>query len=183
MTARNDDLRDALKRAAAAFKAHGPPFALAGSYALWVHGGPEPIHDVDFVVAESDADSAALTLTKAGFEIEHTPEDWLFKAYADGDFVIDVLHRLNGVAVLPQTLETAQELDVLAIRMPVLRPTEVITEKLRSLNEHHCDFAALLPGVRAVRESVDWPQVRANAADNDFAAAFLMLTDRLGITS
>src|SRR4051794_24966398 len=49
-----DDLREALKRAASALKADGPPFALAGSYALWVHGGPEPSHDVDFVVAEED---------------------------------------------------------------------------------------------------------------------------------
>jgi hypothetical protein len=37
------DLRDALKRAASALKAHGPDLALAGSYALWVHGGPEPV--------------------------------------------------------------------------------------------------------------------------------------------
>lgn len=39
---RNDNLRDALKRAASAFKAHGPRFALAGSYALWVYGRPNP---------------------------------------------------------------------------------------------------------------------------------------------
>ena len=71
---------------------------------------------------------------------------------------------------------------MLAIRMPVLPPTHVITEKLNSLNEHHCDFAALLPAVRAVREQVDWERVRADTADNDFAVAFLLLTDRLGIT-
>ena len=59
----------------------------------------------------------------------------------------------------------------------------MVTEKLLSLNEHHCDFAALLPAVRAVREQVDWTQVRAGTADNPFAAAFLSLTDRLGITS
>ena len=77
---------------------------------------------------------------------------------------------------------SADELDVLAIRMPVLSPTQVVTEKLCSLNEHHCDFAALLPATRAVREQVDWERVRADTADNDFAAAFLVLTDRLGIT-
>ena len=57
-----------------------------------------------------------------------------------------------------------------------------ITEKLNSLNEHHCDFAALLPAVRAVRERVDWDRVRADTGENDFAVAFLVLTDRLGIT-
>jgi len=29
---------------------------------------------------------------------------------------------------------------------------------------------------------VNWNQVRERTADNDFAAAFLFLTDRLGIT-
>ena len=182
MPGRNDDLRDALKRAASAFKAHGPDFALAGSYALWVHGGPEPVHDVDFVVAEDDVETAALTLEKSDFTLERTPEDWLFKACVGDDFVIDVLHRLNGVLVTKATLKTAEEHDVLAIRMPVLPPTEVITEKLLSLNEHHCNFAKFLPGVRAVREKVDWPHVRKATADNDFAFAFLVLADRLGIS-
>ena len=182
MPARNDELRDALKRAASALKAHGPEFALAGSYALWAYGGPEPVHDVDFVVAEPDADAAADTLDQAGFTIERTPEDWLFKACVGDDFVIDVLHQLNGVPVDAATIRSADELDVLAIRMPVLSPTQVVTEKLCSLNEHHCDFAALLPAARAVREQVDWERVRADTADNDFAAAFLLLTDRLVIT-
>ncbi|MGV0834073.1 hypothetical protein [Mycolicibacterium thermoresistibile] len=183
MPPRNEDLRDALKRAASAFKAHGPDFALGGSYALWVFGGPEPVHDVDFVVAEEDTEAAAVTLGKAGFRIERTPEDWLFKACVEDDFVIDVLHRLNGVPVTTAMIDSADEREVLAIRMPVLSPTQVLTEKLAALNEHHCDFAALLPGVRAVREQVDWQQVREDTAHNDFAAAFLVLTDRLGITA
>jgi hypothetical protein len=177
------DLRDALKTAASALKAHGPEFALAGSYALWAYGGPEPVHDVDFVVAEADTEAAALTLEKAGFRIDRTPEDWLFKACVKGNFVIDVLHQLNGKRVTAAMIASAEELDVLAIRMPVLSPTLVIAEKLNSLNEHHCDFATLLPAVRSVRERVDWDQVRVQTAENDFAVAFLVLTDRLGITA
>jgi hypothetical protein len=180
--ARNDELRDALRRAASALKAGGPEFALAGSYALWVHGGPEPVHDVDFVVAEVDADPAAKTLEEAGFRIDRPPEDWLFKACA-GDVVVDVLHRLNGVPVDTATIHGAEVREVLAIAMPVLSPTHVVTQKLSSFNEHHCDLAALLPGVRAVREQVNWNQVRSDTADNDFAAAFLFLTDRLEITA
>lgn len=182
MAARNDDLRDALKRAASALRAQGPDFALAGSYALWVFGGPEPVHDVDFVVAEPDTEKAAATLEEAGFRVERTPEDWLFKACVEEDFVIDVLHRLNGVPVDKETILAAEEYDVLAIRMRVLPPTEVLTEKLNSLNEHHCDFGALLPGVRAVRERLDWDHIRTATADNPFAAAFLVLADRLELS-
>jgi hypothetical protein len=183
MPARNDDLRDALRRAASMLRAQGPDFALAGSYALWVFGAPEPVHDVDFVVAEPDAEKAAAALESAGFRIERTPEDWLFKACVGDDFVIDVLHRLNGVPVDASTILAADEYDVLAIRMRVLSPTQVLTEQLNSLNEHNCDFAAMLPGVRAVRERVDWTQLAGATADNAFAAAFLFLADRLGLTS
>jgi hypothetical protein len=178
----NIDLRDALKRAASALKEHGPEFALAGSYALWAYGGPEPVHDVDFAVAEEDTEAAALTLEKAGFQIDRTPEDWLFKACVEEQFVIDVLHQLNGNPVNADDIAAAEVLDVLAIRMRVLPPTRVITEKLNALNEHHCDFAALLPVVRAVREQVNWDRLRADTSQNDFAVAFLVLTDRLGIT-
>ena len=43
----------------------------------------------------------------------------------------------------------------------MLPPTVVVVRKLRSLNEHHCDFAKLLPAVRAVRERLDWDHIRA----------------------
>ncbi|MDT7754351.1 MAG: hypothetical protein QOH27_249 [Mycobacterium sp.] len=177
---RHQRLTEALRCAASALKAHGPEFALGGSYALWVHGGPEPVHDVDLVVAEVDAAAAATSLGKAGFDITRPPEDWLFKAALDGA-VVDVLHRLNGVPVNTATLAGAEVHQVLAIDMPVLSPTSVVTVKLRSLNEHYCDFATLLPAVRALRERVDWSQVRDETDDNPFAAAFLVLLGSLRI--
>jgi hypothetical protein len=180
MLAHEDALRDALRKAASALRAHGPEFALAGSYALWVHGAPEPVHDVDIVVAETDVERAAATLADAGFDVVRTPEDWLFKATMNAA-VVDVLHRVNGIVVGPALLGAADTLDVLAIPMPVLPPTVALTQKLKSLHEHHCDFAALLPAARAVRERVDWPVLRAETKDNDFAAAFLFLLERLDI--
>lgn len=175
-------LRAALRDAASALKENGPRFALAGSYALWAYGAPEPSHDVDLVVAESDVENAVATLGGAGFAIERTPEDWLFKART-GETVVDVLHRLNGVRVEGATLDCAEQQDVLAIRIPVLPPTMVLIQQLRSLGEHHCDFGKLLPAVRAVREQLKWERIRAQTADNDYAAAFLVLADRLGLTS
>ncbi|OBI85056.1 nucleotidyltransferase [Mycobacterium sp. 1245805.9] len=176
-----NQLREALRGAASALKENGPRFALAGTYALWAFGAPEPSHDVDLVVAETDVASAEATLADAGFAIEHPPEDWLFKART-GDTVVDILHRINGEPVEPATLDCAERRDVLAIAMPVLPPTMVVIQKLRSLNEHHCDFAKLLPPVRAVRERLDWERIRSRTADNDYAVAFLVLADRLGLT-
>lgn len=179
----HDALRAALKRAASALIENGPPFALAGSYALWAHGGPEPVHDVDFVVAEQDVEAAAATLSKAGFDIRRPPEQWLFKAATsvDSPAVIDVLHQINRVPVDPSKIRQAAMRDVLAVCMPVLSPTEVILQKLRAMHEHHCDFEPLLLLVRAVREQLDWDLLRGETTNHPFADAFLLLCDRLEI--
>jgi Nucleotidyl transferase of unknown function (DUF2204) len=183
-------LRTALKRSASALKADGVPFALGGGYALWVAGGPEPSHDVDLVVAETDVEMAANSLAAAGLRIERPPEDWLFKAYCDEDgstepveepALVDVLHRLGGVPVTESLLNSAREYEVLGIRIPVLPATPIMIAKLRSLTEHYCDFAPLLLVVRAVREQLDWTEIRQATQDNPFAEAFLLLIERLGI--
>lgn len=179
-------LRRALKRSASALKRDGVPFALAGGYALWAHGAPEPEHDVDLVVAEPDVEAAAVSLAAEGFEILRPPEDWLFKALAGGteapDAMVDVLHRLQGVPVDPELLATASQHELLGLRIPVLPPTPIMVAKLGSLSEHYCDFATLLPAVRALRELLDWPVVREATAGSPFAEAFLLVTDRLGIS-
>ena len=177
-----NQLREALRAAASALKEYGPPFALAGGYALWAYGAPEPSHDVDFVVAEHDVPAAVAALDKAGFAIERPPEDWLFKVRL-GDALVDVLHRVNGVRVEPDDLDRAEERVVLALSMPVLPPTVVFIQRLRALTEHYCDFARLIPAARAIREKLDWDQIDAATADNDFAVAFLVLAERLGIRS
>jgi hypothetical protein len=179
-SAEADRLRAALKRSTAALKADTVPFALGGGYALWVHGAPEPQHDVDLVVTEQDVAAAVDSLTAAGFDIERPPEDWLFKAYLD-DTLVDVLHRLNGNPVARGLIDSAEEFEVLGLRIPVLHATDIMTTKLLSLSEHYCDFAALLPVVRAVREQLDWARIQGSVAENPFAESFLLLVDRLGI--
>ena len=184
-------LRAALKYSASALKSDGIPFALGGGYGLWVHGGPEPSHDVDLVVAEADVEVAANSLAAAGLQVERPAEDWLFKAYlAEGDStapteepaLVDVLHRLGGVPVTQALLDTSQEHEVLGIRIPVLPPTPIMIAKLQSFSEHYCDFEQPLLVVRAVREQLDWAEIRRATQNQPFAEAFLFLVERLGIT-
>lgn len=173
-------LRLALKRSASALKRDRVPFALAGGYALWARGAPEPEHDVDLAVAETDVEAAVESLRAEGFTIHRPPEDWLFKACTE-DAMVDVLHRLQGVPVGPELLATAEEQELLGLRIPVLPSTPIMVAKLRSLSEHYCDFTNLLPAVRALREQLDWAELRAAAEDQPFAEAFLLLLDRLGV--
>lgn len=191
VTADESPLRIGLKRSASALKADGIPFALGGGYALWVHGGPEPSHDVDLVVAESDVEMAANSMAAAGLRIERPPEDWLFKAYLNDDIgeageeppLVDVLHRLAGIPVTKALLDTSEEYEVLGIRIPVLPPTPIMIAKLQSFSEHYCDFEQPLLVVRAVREQLDWAEIRKASRDHPFAEAFLFLIERLGITT
>src|SRR4051794_3731617 len=177
-----ESLHEGLKLVAVALKESGLPFALAGGYAAWVHGSPEPLHDVDFLVRPEDAAAIAEELGRRGLEVEMPAEDWLFKVRVH-DSVIDVLHRSQGPTSVDDMLAAAGEEYVLSVRMPVLSPTDVTTEKLLALDEHYCDLAAILPTLRALREQVDWPEVRRRTAGRPFAEAVLFLLERLDIVS
>lgn len=179
-------LREALKTVAVALKEVGVPFALAGSYGLWARGGPEPDHDVDFMVAEDDAPRVMERLAERGLQVVQPPEDWLFKIFIGGDpgtaSMVDVLFRSSGVPVTRQHFEGVDELEVESVAMPVLSATTLMIDKMRAMEEHACNLSAALPAARAVREQIDWEKVRGAVQDNPYGSAFLYLLDRLDIT-
>ena len=175
-------LHDGLRMTAAALAEAGIPHALVGGYAAWARGAPEPSHDADFAIREVDVDRARDVLAEAGLEITEPTENWLFKAYHRGE-LIDVLYRMVGEPIDDELLTRTDEIEVLAVRMPVLSATEVMTSKLRVVGEHYCDFSRLLPVARAMREQVDWPDVRRRVDDNPYARAFLFLLDELGVVN
>ncbi len=175
-----DDLREALKRVGVALKETGLPFALAGGYAVWARGGPEPVHDVDFMVAAEDAEKVAAQLAEKGLEVVHPPEDWLFKVFSDGAMV-DVVFRDSGRLAERAVFDDAGELPVLSVELPVLSATTLMSQKMNAMEEHYCDFSYLIPVARALREQVDWDRVREETSDNPFAAALLFLLERLHV--
>jgi hypothetical protein len=175
-----DARREALKRVAVTLRQGGVAFALAGGYAGWALGGPEPSNDVDFVVAESEADHAATVLGDGGLEVLHPPEDWLFKVRSDGALV-DILFRIAGIPVGEDMLGRAAEQEVLSVAMPVVDATDLIIGKLAALNEHACDLSKVLPTARALREKIDWTRAEAETAQNDVAVACLVLLRRLRV--
>jgi hypothetical protein len=175
-----ETVRDLLKRTAVALKQAGVPFALCGGYAAWVRGAPEPDHDADFLVPAADAERAAAALADAGLPVVEPAEDWLVKIVTDSAF-IDVLWRTCGAPVTNDLIDRAEDMPVLSVHMPVLEATDIVVTKLMALDEHYCDYGRLLPVARAMREQVDWSDVRRRVAGNDFAAVFLLLLERLDI--
>lgn len=177
-----DPLREALKAVAVALKQAEVPFALAAGYAAWARGGPEPDHDVDFVVPPDAVEAAKRALSAADLRVEQPTEDWLFKVFRE-QAMVDVLHTLNGSPVSMEILERATVLDVLSVQMPVLSSTDVLVGKLLAMTEHYCDFSTVLPVARALREQVDWPLLRRMVGGSPFARAFLHLAEELGVVT
>jgi len=176
------ELREALKTVAVVLKEGESPFALAGGYAIWARGGPEPDHDVDFLIAEDDVARVAAALAEQGLDVVQPPEDWLFKVFVS-DAMVDILFRINGEPVPRDRFDTVDSIEVESVEMPVLSATALMSDKLNALEEHACDLTKVLPSARAVREQVDWSQVAEETRDNDFAVAAMFLLERLGIAS
>ena len=175
-----DARREALKEVAVALKESEAPFALAGGYGLWARGGPEPRHDVDFMVAEEDAARVRDLLAARDLVVVQPPEDWLFKVFID-DAMVDIIFRVDGETIHRGRFDDAEVLEVDSVRMPVLPATVLLADKLNALEEHACDLTPLLPVARAVREQVDWTDVAARTTGNPFAEACLLLLRRLAV--
>ena len=178
--AEQEDLREALKRVAVSLKQSGIPFSLIGGYAVWARGGPEPDHDVDFMVADEDAAAAAEWLASEGFQVVQPPEDWLFKVFTD-DSMVDIIHRDAGLPATRDVVADADEIEVLSVLMPVLSATELLVHKLMAMDEHACDYGRQLPVARALREQVDWGRVREETRTSPYAEAFIYLLERLEV--
>jgi hypothetical protein len=175
-------LLDTLKHAAAALREADVPYVLGGGLAVWARGGPETEHDIDFFVKAEDAERAVRALDGAGFRTEEPPEGWLYKGYRDG-VLVDLIFDPSGLDVDDDFLERAEELEVHAVRMPVMRSEDVLVTKLLAMREHHMDYDRALEIARTVREQIDWDEVRGRVDGSPFAKAFLTLVDELGVTA
>jgi Nucleotidyl transferase of unknown function (DUF2204) len=176
-----EDIVDTMKRSVAAFREAEIPFLLAGSIAVWAQGGPEKTRDLDFVVKRTDAERALEALVRIGMRAERPPEDWLLKA-RDGDVCVDVIFEPLDLPVDDDVLARGRELNVMAMTVPVMALEDVLYSKLLALNEHYADYAGLIGLARAVREQVDWDELRRRTeGKSPFARAFFVLLEGLDI--
>jgi predicted nucleotidyltransferase len=173
-------LIETMKKAAAVLRESGVPFALGGGLACWARGGPQTEHDVDFVLKPEDAERAQQALGEAGFRTETPPEPWLLKAF-DEDVLVDLIFDPQGGPVDDALLERADELEVAAMPLRVAALEDVMVQKLLALTEQEPDYTSVLEIARALREQIDWDDVRSRTDGSAFAAAFFTLLDELEI--
>jgi predicted nucleotidyltransferase len=176
------DIEQALKTSGAALREAGIPFLLGGSLASWARGGPETRHDLDLMIRPEDVDAAVQALQAAGLRPEDPPEEWLVKAW-DGDVLVDLIFAPKGMAMTDEVLARGEVLSVLGMEMRVMALEDVLVTKLMALSEHSLRYESLLPIARALRERVDWDDVRARTSDSPFARAFFVMLEGLGIVA
>ncbi|HEY7208389.1 MAG TPA: nucleotidyltransferase [Gaiellaceae bacterium] len=175
-----DEMLPTLKRVASCFREAELPFVLAGGVASWAQGGPETDHDLDFLIRPEDGERALELLVELGMRVERPPEPWLYKAY-DGDVLVDLIFEPAGLVLDEDVIDRSPVLEVFAVPMPVLRPEDILVTKLMAMTEHTMDFRSCLEIARALREQVDWRDLRERTAGSPFADAFFALVSGLGI--
>ena len=174
------ELERTLKKAAAALRGADVPFLLGGSLASWARGGPETRHDLDLMIRPQDRERALAALTEAGMRPEDPPEEWLVKAW-DGDILVDLIFGPKGIPIDDEVIARGEERSVLGMEMRVMALEDVLVTKLMALTEHALRYESLLPIARALREQIDWDDVRARTASSPFARAFFVMLEGLGV--
>jgi Uncharacterised nucleotidyltransferase len=175
-----DRMRETLKQVAAALRDAEIPFVLGGGFAAWANGAPPSDHDLDLMLKPEDADRALQALAEAGLKTEKPPEEWLYKAW-DGDMLVDLIFRPQGYEIDDDVIARSPFENVESVRMRVMTPTDLLVSKLLALREHEVDYDDVLEVARALREQIDWDDVRARTGHWPFAKAFFTLVAELDI--
>jgi hypothetical protein len=98
-----------------------------------------------------------------------------------GGVLIDLIFDPHDGPIDDATFERAEELEVHAMRMKVAALEDVLVQKLLALREQEPDFSSVLELARALREQVDWDEVRERTRESPFAKAYFTLLDELEI--
>jgi hypothetical protein len=176
-----DELIDAMKAGAGILQQAEIPFVLGGGLSAWARGGPKSEHDVDFLLRPQDAETALAAFAAAGWKTERPPEGWLFKTWHPNDALVDLIFNPASGPITDEIIERAPVAEVMALRVNVSTLEDVMTAKLMAITEQEPNFGAALEWARALREQIDWENVRLRTEASPFAKAFFTLVEALGI--
>ena len=178
-----EELIEAMKDAVGVLQGADIRFVLGGGLSAWARGGPRSEHDVDFLVRPEDIESALAAFEAEGWETARPPEGWLVKAWHRNGALVDLIFHPASGPITDEQIERAPLAEVMAVRVHVSTLEDVMVAKLMAMTEQEPDFGPLLEWTRALREQIDWDEVRARSEASPFARAFFTLVTALGVIS
>jgi nucleotidyltransferase DUF2204 len=176
-----EELIEAMKASAGILQQSGIKFVLGGGLSAWARGGPKSEHDVDFLLKPEDADAALEAFEDAGWKTAKPPEGWLYKAWHENGALVDLIFSPASGPITDAIIDRAPVGEVMALRINVSTLEDVLVSKLLAMTEQEPDYSSLLEWARALREQIDWPEVRSRTQASPFAKAFFTLVENLGI--
>jgi hypothetical protein len=176
-----DELIEAMKASAGILQRADIPFVLGGGLSAWARGGPKSEHDVDYLIRPEDADKALAAFEEAGWKTERPPEGWLYKTWHENGALVDLIFNPASGPITDEMIGRAPISEVMALRVNVSTLEDVMVSKLMAMTEQEPDYSSLLEWARALREQIDWEDVRTRTEASPFAKAFFTLVEGLGI--
>jgi len=177
------ELIEAMKAAAGILNDSEIEFVLGGGLSAWARGGPRSEHDVDFLIKPEDAERALEVFDAAGWKTERPPEGWLYKTWHENGALVDLIFDPASGPITQEIINRAHEDEVMALRAKVATLEDVLVSKLLAIKEQELNFSSVLEWSRALREQIDWHEVRERTQESPFAKAFFVLIEELGIVS
>jgi predicted nucleotidyltransferase len=176
-----DELIVAMKAAAGILNDAGIEFVLGGGLSAWARGGPRSEHDVDFLIKPEDAEGALEAFAAAGWETEKPPEGWLYKTWHENGALVDLIFDPASGPITQEMIDRSHEGEVMALRAKVATLEDVLVSKLMAIKEQELNYSSVLEWSRALREQIDWSEVRERTQGSPFAKAFFVLLEELDI--
>jgi len=119
-----------------ALDASDAKYVLIGGVAATALGGHRFTHDIDIFVKPEDADRVLEALGGAGFSIERTDPNWLYKAFKN-NVMVDVIFKSSGPIFLDdEMIERSRVVDFKGRLVRTLAPEDLLIVKALVLNEH-----------------------------------------------